>query len=85
MQNLAAEIVKIAMNDLHYKHHAPMLLQVHDELIFEIPKEDALEYGHWLLKYVPTITTVNGVVFPVEVGIGDNWHEAMSKEKQIKV
>ncbi len=75
MQNLAAEIVKLGMIDLHYKHDAPMLLQVHDELLFEVDEKDAEDYAHWLKEYVPHITEIEGVAFPVEVKIGTNWEE----------
>ena len=76
MQNGAAEIVKMAMIDLHYKHSAPLLLQVHDELILEVDDKDAQEYAHWLEEYLPTLIEINGVRFPVEVGVGKNWKEA---------
>lgn len=78
----AAEVVKLAMIDLHYKHHAPLLLQVHDELMFELDSEkQAIEYAHWLKEYVPKLTEVNGIFFPVDVGVGKNWKEA--KENHI--
>lgn len=83
MQNGAAEIVKLAMIDLHYKHQAPMLLQIHDELLFEIDDKDVVEYAHWLKDYVPKITEINGVQFPVEVGIGQNWVEASLDENRV--
>ncbi len=83
MQNGAAEIVKLAMIDLHDKHHAPMLIQVHDELLFEIDRKAAKDYAHWLKEYVPTITEIDGIQFPVAVGIGKNWKEAMAKENEI--
>jgi len=85
VQNLEAEVVKLGMNDLHYRHAAPMVCQIHDELLFEVPTTQAQEFGHWLLEYVPTIVgEINGVSFPVEVGIGKNWYEAMQKENAIK-
>jgi DNA polymerase-1 len=78
IQGGAVEIVKIAMNDLHYKHKAPMILQVHDELIFEVPAKDGKEYARWVKKYVPKLTTINGVKFPVDVSIGRNWYDMES-------
>ena len=82
MQNGLAEMVKIAMIDLH-RQNAPMLIQVHDELLFEIPDDMAVEYAHWLKEYVPTITEIKGVQFPVEVSIGNNWLECLKKENVI--
>ncbi len=79
IQGAAAEVVKLAMIDLHYKHHAPMILQVHDEILFEVPEKDAKDYAEWLRVYVPALTEINGVRFPVEVGFGRNWAEAKGK------
>lgn len=81
VQGTAAEIVKRAMIDLHEKHSAPLLLQVHDELIFEVDTRKAKAYAAWLKEYVPTITIINGVTFPVSVGIGSTWAEAKKEEK----
>ena len=61
-----------------------MVLTVHDELVFEVDAKVAVEYGHWLKEYLPTLTEVHGMRFPVEVGIGDNWLEAMEKENEIQ-
>lgn len=83
MQNGAAEVVKLAMIDLHYNYKAPMLIMVHDELLFEVDAKDALEYAHWLKSYVPTITPVKGIEFPVTVGIGQNWLEAGLEENEV--
>ena len=80
VQGLEAEVVKIGMIDLHYKHSAPMILQVHDELLFEVDEKDALEFAHWLKEYIPTIIEFGGMQFPVEVGIGQNWFEAMNNK-----
>jgi len=80
IQGGAGEIVKIAMNELHYKHNAPLLLQVHDELLFEVDEKDAKEYALWLKEYIPTITEINGMRFPVAVGLGKTWLEAMKNE-----
>uniref|UniRef100_A0A6M3JPV4 Putative DNA polymerase n=2 Tax=viral metagenome TaxID=1070528 RepID=A0A6M3JPV4_9ZZZZ len=81
IQGAAGEVVKLAMIDLHYTHSAPMLLQVHDELVFEIPEKEAEDYAQWLREYVPKITLINGVEFPVEVGVGNNWFEAKKEAK----
>jgi DNA polymerase-1 len=75
VQGTAAEVVKVVMIDLHYKYQAPMVLQVHDELLFEVPAKEAEEYAQWLKSYVPTIVEINGVRFPVDVTVGDNWKE----------
>ena len=81
IQGAAAEIVKLAMIDLHYKHSAPLILNVHDELVFELPIKEADEYAVWLKEYIPTITEINGVKFPIEVGCGRTWKEAKENSK----
>ncbi len=75
IQGAGGEIVKIAMIDLHEKHRAPMVLQVHDELLFYIDEKDAPEYAHWLEEYIPTLIEINGMKFTVDASWGDNWKE----------
>jgi len=76
IQGAACDVVKLGMINLHQKFEAPMILQVHDELVFEVPEKEAVEYAHWLKEYVPTITEINGMQFPVEVGVGRTWQDA---------
>lgn len=76
VQGGAAEVVKRAMNRLHYEHHAPMNLQVHDELLFIVPEKEGKDYAKFIFDFIPTVTEFNGVRFPVEVGLGHNWMEA---------
>ncbi len=83
IQGTAAEIVKLAMIDLHQKHNAPMLLAVHDELLFEVDEKEAPEYARWLEGYVPKITIIDGWEFPVEVSYGRTWAET-TEEKEKK-
>lgn len=82
VQGLEAEVCKIVMIDLA-KKSAPMILQVHDELLFEVDEKDALSYGHWLKEYVPTIVSFGGMKFTVEVSIGNNWWECGQEENKI--
>lgn len=81
IQGTAADVVKLVMIDLHYKHQTPMILQVHDELLFEVAEGETTDYAQWLKDYIPTLVEINGVRFPVEVGIGKNWMEAMKNGK----
>ena len=74
IQGACAEVVKIAMIELH-KCSAPMILQVHDELLFEVPEKEAEEFGQWVKEFVPTLVDINGMRFPVDVSIGKNWYE----------
>lgn len=84
VQGTEAEVVKIWMNNLHHKHSAPMVLQIHDELIFEVETKYAVDYAHWLKEYIPSLVEINGLKFPVAVGVGQNWKEAGDKEHEIK-
>jgi DNA polymerase-1 len=52
-----------------------MLLQVHDELIFEAP-DDEVEAVKTLVKSAMESVTSFEVPFISEVGVGDNWRDA---------
>lgn len=58
---------------------ARMLLQVHDELIFEVP-EDEVEATSTIVRDVMTQAPSPAINFSVpvivDVGVGDNWDEA---------
>lgn len=80
IQGGASDIIKLAMqkvfNALHeggYKTR--MLLQVHDELIFEVP-ENELEDVTTLIKNGMESVVSFDIPFVAEVGVGDNWGEA---------
>ena len=80
IQGGASDIIKLAMqkvfNALHeggYKTR--MLLQVHDELIFEVP-ENELEEVTTLIKNGMESVVSFDIPFVAEVGVGDNWGEA---------
>jgi DNA polymerase-1 len=82
MQGTAADIIKKAMIDvaawidsLEEQNDIIMIMQVHDELVFEI-REDKLE------AYIPKICDIMeqavslDVPLTVEAGVGINWDEA---------
>lgn len=80
MQGTAADIIKLAMIKSHnwLKTHAPetkMILQVHDELIFETP-ESHVETMTKEIKLLMESATTLSVPLIVDVGVGDNWDEA---------
>ena len=79
IQGSAADIIKIAMINVHEflekeNLKTSMILQVHDELVFEVPKDE--------LNVIPTIkelmeqATALLVPLTVETGTGNNWLEA---------
>ena len=77
MQSLAADIIKIAMVRLHREIEADqiegrMLLQVHDELLFEVPQAELDQFA----EKVPRVMTgayelETGI--EVEMKVGPNW------------
>jgi DNA polymerase-1 len=52
-----------------------MLVQVHDELIFEIYKPELQKMKELIKKEMESVFTLS-VPLTVDIGIGENWHEA---------
>ena len=80
IQGSAADIIKVAMIEMAKKLkeeqlEATMLLQVHDELIFEAPEEE-IEQLEKLVKEVMEHTVELSVPLKVESSVGDSWYEA---------
>lgn len=81
MQGTAADIIKKAMidvdawiNDIN-DEDILMIMQVHDELVFEIQEDRVDEYVA-KIKSLMEMTVELDVPLVVEVGIGNNWDEA---------
>ncbi len=79
IQGSSADIIKIAMVQLNKKFiemnvPAKMLLQVHDELLFEV-EPDSLEITTKLVKKTMEDCVKLNVPLLVDIGIGDNWME----------
>lgn len=75
IQGTASDLVKLAMIRLNESLPIPMLLQVHDELLFECPKEDAEVYASEIKKTMEEIHPL-AVPLKVNVGFGRNWEDA---------
>ncbi|RIV73776.1 DNA polymerase I [Flagellimonas aequoris] len=80
IQGSAADIIKIAMINIHNKlsegkYKTKMLLQVHDELVFDCYKPE-LEEMKKLIKTEMEHAYTLAVPLEVEVGVGENWLEA---------
>ena len=80
MQGTAADIIKRAMIDIDNwlamgELDARMLLQVHDELVFEVSEKD-LDLLTEGVKFRMTSAAALDVPLVVDVGVGDNWDEA---------
>lgn len=80
IQGTAADMIKIAMVNLHAaltggKHASRLLLQVHDELVCEVPAEEEAA----MVKLVPDIMANAmplAVPVKVDVGVGGTWLDA---------
>ena len=78
IQGTAADIMKMAMVALEPQLDAlgaRMLLQVHDELLIEAPKNKAEEVAALTKRVMETVVTLD-VPLAVEAGIAENWYEA---------
>ncbi|MBQ4913973.1 DNA polymerase I [Maribacter sp. MMG018] len=80
IQGSAADIIKIAMINIHKKlsegnFKSKMLLQVHDELVFDIFKPELDELKTMIQSEMQNAFELS-VPLDVEVGIGHNWLEA---------
>ena len=80
IQGTAADILKRAMIDVHgalaaAHPRAKMILTVHDELLFESPKEEVDEVSA-LVKAKMSEAVKLKVPLDVDVGVGENWKEA---------
>ncbi len=80
IQGSAADIIKIAMINIHKifekeKYKSKMLLQVHDELVFDLYK-DEIEIVKPLIKKEMENAYQLSIPLIVDMGEGDNWLEA---------
>lgn len=84
VQGSAADIIKIAMlaiaGDRHLKElDARLLLQVHDELVLEVPEKNAQKAGEIMAEIMVNATPgpeKMEVPLAVDWGVGQNWDEA---------
>ena len=76
IQSLAADVIKVAMINISKEltDDCKMLLQVHDELVFEVV-EGKIEF--WAKKLIPLMENAIKLSVPVKVEakVGDNWGE----------
>ena len=74
-QGSAADLVKLAMIEIHkslHKFNAKMVLQVHDELVFEVDKKELKKFASFVKKSMEDVLKLK---VPVEVHLeaGKNW------------
>jgi len=79
VQGTSADIIKIAMINLYREMDkrrlkSKMLLQVHDELIFEVPQEETEEMRQLVPKIMSTALPLS-IPLKVDIKSGNNWGE----------
>ena len=80
MQGTAADLIKLSMNRVQQvlddeKRATKMIMQVHDELVFEVPEGEV----EWVRLEIPRLmASVADLKVPLlaEIGIGPNWDQA---------
>ncbi len=80
MQGTAADIIKLAMIAVSHwlvkeNLRSKLIMQVHDELVLEVPEEEVVIMQKALPKYMGNVLKLD-VPLLVEVGVGDNWEQA---------
>lgn len=80
MQGTAADIIKLAMIAIdpliqEESHSIKLIMQVHDELVFEVLAPQATAYAEKIKQGMEQAAELS-VPLIVDVGIGDNWDEA---------
>lgn len=80
IQGTAADMIKIAMNNISMKFRnkklrSSMIIQVHDELVFEVHKDEIEEVKAIVKKEMEEAIKLD-VPVKVDIGIGDNWLDA---------
>jgi DNA polymerase-1 len=80
IQGSAADMIKVAMINIHKwmekeKMKSKMIMQVHDELIFDAHKDEIEKLKE---KVVDLMKNAMDLDVPMEIGVGiaDNWSEA---------
>jgi DNA polymerase-1 len=80
MQGTAADLIKLAMIEVQnslmaQKLRSRLVLQVHDELVLEVPDEEVEIVRAMLPQKMEKVATLK-VPLTVEIGVGSNWDEA---------
>lgn len=80
MQGTAADLIKLAMIAVqhwleHEKLHTKLIMQVHDELVLEVPEAELPWVREKLPKLMESVASLE-VPLLAEVGVGSNWESA---------
>jgi DNA polymerase I len=77
IQGSAADLIKVAMINIQKKidvENLPvkMILQIHDELVFELPEDQAQEHAKWIAHEMENAMKLD-VPLKVDIAIGPTW------------
>ncbi|MBL7153248.1 MAG: DNA polymerase I [Phycisphaerae bacterium] len=77
IQGSAADLTKIAMIDIQRKIEAEdlpvkLILQIHDELVFELPRNEAEEHARWIAEKMTCAIDLD-VPLKVDISYGPTW------------
>ena len=80
IQGTAADIIKLAMNDIYFKLKenklkSKLIMQVHDELLIEAVPEEIEEVKNIMISSMENIIKLN-VPLDVDLNVGNTWYEA---------
>ena len=79
IQGMAADIMKLAMvrvsDYLKHEQEAKLVLQVHDELVFEVTQAHCERVGREIAAEMEKVVQLS-VPLIVSIGRGENWDEA---------
>jgi len=80
IQGTAADLIKVAMIRIQWriekeKRKTKMILQIHDELVFEVPEGEIEAVKQLVKEEMEGVMTLH-IPLKVEIGVGRNWAEA---------
>jgi DNA polymerase I len=80
MQGTAADLIKLSMVKVQQaldaeKRATKMIMQVHDELVFEVPEAEIDWVKHEIPRLMASVANLK-VPLLAEVGVGENWEKA---------
>ena len=80
MHGTAADIITLAMTEvdnwlLKEELNSKIIMQVHDELVLEVPEAEEEIIREGLIKLMTEVVSLN-IPLLVDLGSGDNWDEA---------
>jgi len=81
IQGTAAEMIKLAMVHIYEwlqkeKLESKLILQVHDELVFDVPQHEVEIMREHVAYFMKNSLPLAGVPVEVQIGLGKNWEEA---------